>query len=125
MKILICDDDQTVTSLIRSKLEKENLAELYVASNGDKAMKLMKAHNFDLLITDIHMPYHNGDEVMKALRGSATHQVPVIMVSSDAEDEVKNLAKKQGVTHFITKPFNIVELVNLVKEILKTKVGTL
>jgi DNA-binding response OmpR family regulator len=120
MKILICDDDQTVTSLIRSKLQKENLAELYVALNGDKAMKLLKDHTFDLLITDLHMPYHNGDEVMTALQKNAARQVPVIMISSDGEEEVKTLAAKQGVRHFITKPIDVTELVDLVKDILQT-----
>ena len=115
MKILICDDDQAMTNLIRFKLERENVAELFVATNGHNAMKLLREHAFDLLITDIHMPYHNGDEIMKTLHDKTNNQAPVIMMSSDAEEEVQNLAKKQGVRHFLTKPFNVQELVKLVK----------
>jgi DNA-binding response OmpR family regulator len=122
MKILICDDDQTITSMIRFKLESENLAELFIAPNGDKAMKLLKEHKFDLLITDIHMPYHNGDEIMKTFQDSTGHQVPVIMMSSDCEEEVKTLAKKQGVLHFMSKPFKMPELVKLVKKVFEKRI---
>lgn len=117
MKILICDDDQTITSLIRFNLERENVAELFIATNGYKAMKLLAEHKFDLLITDIHMPYHNGDEIMQTLHQDSSKQTPVIMMSSDAEEEIKVLAKKQGVRHFLTKPFKVQELVKLVKRI--------
>jgi two-component system chemotaxis response regulator CheY len=117
MKILICDDDPAMTSIIKSKLERENFGELFIATNGDKAMKLLSQHNFDLLITDIHMPYHNGDEIMKKLNEGRLQKTPVIMMSSDAEEEVKALAKKQGVMHFITKPFNISEFAKVVKSV--------
>jgi DNA-binding response OmpR family regulator len=121
MKILICDDDQLISSQIRFKLEKENLAELFVAPNGYNAMKLMKTHVFDLLITDIHMPYHNGDEIMKTLQEQADHKIPVIMMSSDTEEEVKTLAAKQGVRHFMSKPFKVADMVKLVKGIFREK----
>jgi DNA-binding response OmpR family regulator len=119
MKILICDDDQAMTNLIRFKLERENVAELFIATNGYNAMKLLKEHAFDLLITDIHMPYHNGDEIMKTLHDTTNAEAPVIMMSSDGEEEIKKLAMKQGVKHFLTKPFNIQELVGLVKSVAK------
>ena len=115
MKILICDDDQTITSLIRFKLEREIFAELFIATNGHKAMELLGEHSFDLLITDIHMPYHNGDELMKRLHNTNKPKAPVIMMSSDGEEEIKTLANKQGVRHFLTKPFNVKELVRIVK----------
>jgi two-component system chemotaxis response regulator CheY len=80
-------------------------------------MKLLNQHSFDLLITDIHMPYHNGDEIMRKLNDGRLQKAPVIMMSSDGEEEVKALAKKQGVMHFITKPFNIADFVKIVKSV--------
>jgi DNA-binding response OmpR family regulator len=117
MKILICDDDQMITSQIRFKLEKENIGELFIAKDGYNALKLMSSHAFDLLITDIHMPYHNGDEIMHVLQTKTNGSIPVIMMSSDGEEEVKSLAKKQGVRHFVTKPFHAAEIVKLVRTI--------
>jgi DNA-binding response OmpR family regulator len=117
VKILICDDDQVITSQIRFKLEKENIGELFIAKDGYHALNLMKTHIFDLLITDIHMPHHNGDEIMKVLQERTNRTIPIIMMSSDGEEEVKLLAKKQGVKHFLTKPFNLAEMVTLVKRI--------
>jgi DNA-binding response OmpR family regulator len=122
MKILICDDDQAIAQLIRFKLEKENVAELFIAANGHNAMELLKEHNFDLLITDLHMPYYNGDAIMETLREKSLTPVPVIMMSSDAQEEVQVLAKKQGVLHFMPKPFKVPDLVKIVKRIFERKV---
>jgi DNA-binding response OmpR family regulator len=86
---------------------------------------LLKEHNFDLLITDIHMPYFNGDAIMKTLREKSPTPVPVIMMSSDAQEEVQVLAKKQGVMHFIPKPFKVPDLIKIVKRIFERKVVNL
>ena len=118
MKILICDDDPALVSLIRFQLQDENIGELFIATNGEQAMKLADDHAFDLLITDIHMPYYNGDDVMHLLKKKSKGQVKVIMMSADDEEEVKNLAKKQGVLHFFSKPFDVGVLVKIVKRLL-------
>jgi DNA-binding response OmpR family regulator len=117
MKILICDDDPALANLIRFKLQQEDMAEVYTATNGEKAMKLINSHSFDLLITDIHMPYHNGDAVMRSFKRNASNEAKVIMMSADGEEEVKNLAKKEGVFRFLTKPFDVQDLVRIVKRL--------
>jgi len=104
MKILVCEDDVVVMKIIQVALSKEKV-ELIHAKDGIQAMKLLKQNNdFGLIITDIHMPYHNGDEILRYVRDDLKKTTPVVMMSSDTEEEVIQLALKSGVNEFITKP---------------------
>jgi CheY-like chemotaxis protein len=118
-KILICDDDDAVLSMIRFKLISENVGDVFTAQDGYQAMEQLKKEDFDLVITDIHMPYHDGGEVLNLIRVEQKKTIPIIMLSSDSEEEVIALAKKQGVTEFIKKPIRSPnEVVKLIKKLL-------
>jgi len=119
-KILICDDDDAIVSMISFKLAGENVGEIFTARDGYQAMEQLKGNDFDLVITDIHMPYHDGGEVLNLIRVEQKKTIPIIMLSSDAEEEVIALAKKQGVTEFIKKPIRSPnEVAKLVKKLLR------
>ncbi len=104
LKILICDDDEAVLGMLRFKLAKDNIGEVFTAHDGYQAMKHLREQNFDLVITDIHMPHHDGGEVVNLIRNEQKKIIPIIMLSSDGEEEVIALAKKNGVNEFIKKP---------------------
>jgi CheY-like chemotaxis protein len=104
MKILVCEDDEIVLKVIQVALRGHNTDAVYVR-DGRKALQLLREKNdFDMIITDIHMPYHNGDEILHLVRQEQKKTIPLIMVSSDTEEEVIKLALKSGVTEFIEKP---------------------
>jgi PleD family two-component response regulator len=64
------------------------------------------------------MPYNNGDEILKVVREEQRKTTPIIMISSDTEEEVMALALKQGVSEFIKKPIDAISLRTRLKKYL-------
>ncbi|MFD0999561.1 PleD family two-component system response regulator [Ohtaekwangia kribbensis] len=119
MKILVCDDDDVVLGIIKLTLQNAGM-EPYLAGDGREALRHLREHeHFDLIITDIHMPYHNGDEILKMVREEQQKNTPIIMLSSDGEEEVIALALKLGVNEFITKPLDPAKLLKKIKKLVK------
>lgn len=116
-KILICDDDEMVVKTIQFRVIEDKLGEVFIARNGLQALKFLREQHFDLVITDIHMPYHNGDEVVSLIRVEQKKNIPIIMISSDGDEEVVTLAKKLGVNEFISKPVKSKEVGRLVRQL--------
>lgn len=118
MKILVCEDDEVVLKVIELALQKESVDVTYVR-DGRQAMDLLQGENeFGLIITDIHMPYYNGDDILKLIREVQKKNTPIIMISSDTEEEVISLALKSGVNEFIGKPIDIANLAKRVRKYL-------
>lgn len=117
MKALICDDDSIVLKLVQLTLQEMNI-DTTTARDGDEALNLLNSiPRFDLLVTDIHMPYHNGDIVLQAVR-ERDKTIPIIMISSDADEDVIKMALKIGVNEFISKPVDPVLLKKKVRKLL-------
>lgn len=117
MKALICDDDSIVLKLVQLTLQEMNI-DTTTARDGDEALTLLNSiPRFDLLVTDIHMPHHNGDIVLKAVR-ERDKTIPIIMISSDADEDVIKMALKIGVNEFISKPVDPVLLKKKVRKLL-------
>jgi DNA-binding response OmpR family regulator len=118
MRILVCDDDEVVLKVIQLTLQ-ENGMEPILARDGREALqKLEEGLQFDLIITDIHMPYYNGDDILKRVREEQRKQTPIIMLSSDGEEEVIALALKLGVNEFLVKPVDTRDLMKKVRKLL-------
>ncbi len=103
-KVLICEDNEVERKAIQLAVEGAGI-ETFLAADGRKALALLQESNdFDLIITDIHMPYNNGDEILELVRRQQGKKTPIVMISSDREEEVVKLALKLGVNEFIEKP---------------------
>src|SRR5690349_170435 len=109
MKVLVCEDDIVVRKVIQVVLEGKNIQATY-ANDGIKALDHLHRNTYDLIITDIHMPFHNGDDVVKLVRVEQKRNTPIVMISSDTEEEVIAFALKQGVNEFIKKPIDATSL---------------
>ena len=120
MKILVCDDDEALVSMIRFKLSRENLGEVTKATDGREAIALLKENDFDLVITDIHMPFHSGLEITTFIRNEQKKTTPIIVLSAEGLENTVLQAFEIGANDFITKPFSPAELAVRVKRILKT-----
>lgn len=118
-KILICDDDEALVSMVRFKLSRENLGEVFKAGDGREAKTLLKEHTFDLVITDIHMPFHSGLEITTFIREELKLSTPIIVLSAEGLENTVLQAFEIGANDFITKPFSPAELAVRVKRILK------
>jgi DNA-binding response OmpR family regulator len=117
MKVLVCEDDIVVLKTIQIALERANVESVCV-DDGRKALQQLRDNIFDLIITDIHMPYNNGDEILHLVREEQKKKVPIIMISSDTEEEVIALAKKLGVNEFVKKPIDLEKIQKVLKKYL-------
>lgn len=117
MDVLVCEDDIITLKVIQVALENEKVRVICM-KDGRKALEYLKENVVDLIITDIHMPYHNGDEILKLVREDQQRNTPIVMISSDTQEEVIALALKQGVNEFIKKPIDATSIQKKLKKFL-------
>jgi CheY-like chemotaxis protein len=118
-RVLVCDDEPIVHKVARVAFEQLPV-EVVNARDGLQAMEYLKGGApFDLIITDIHMPHYNGDDILRLVREEQKRDTPIVMLSSDGEEEVIKLALKQGVNDFIVKPVDATRLIKKVKRYLE------
>jgi class 3 adenylate cyclase len=109
-KILVVDDLETNRELLSRRLTREG-HQVTLAEGGKKALGLMEADDFDLVLLDLMMPDMNGFEVLARLKAdSRHHEIPVIMIS--ALDEIDSVVRciEAGAEDYLPKPFNPVLL---------------
>ncbi|GAA3182223.1 response regulator YycF [Fructilactobacillus sanfranciscensis] len=111
-KILVVDDEKTITDIEKFSLEKEGY-EVEVAYDGEDALKKVEENTPDLIILDIMLPKIDGLEVAKEVR--KTHNMPIIMVTAKDSELDKVLGLEIGADDYVTKPFSNRELVARVK----------
>ena len=119
MKILICDDDPAVVSVIRFKLVREELGDVLVATDGREALSLLNDHSFDLILTDIHMPYHSGLELVTHVRQTLKLSTPILILSTEGLEDTVLQAFELGADDYVSKPFSLPELALRVKRLIK------
>lgn len=115
-KILIAEDDKEISRLLEKYLELEKY-QLDTASDGEEALKLFDENNYILCILDIMMPKKNGMEVCKYIRRKSN--IPIMMLTAKGDEIDKIMGLSIGADDYITKPFNIHELVARVKSHLR------
>lgn len=115
-KILIVEDDLSVSEMIKDYLEKEGY-DVTAAFEGEEGMQKFQNDAFDLIILDIMMPKLNGIEVMKQIRRDSS--VPILIVSAKDTDVEKVLGLELGADDYIAKPFSMIELSARVKSALR------
>lgn len=115
MKILIVEDEVLISNLIKINLEDAGY-QCVCAFDGQEAADLIENQAFDLVLLDIMLPKINGFELMDYIRSFET---PVIFLTakSDVKDKVKGL--KLGAEDYLTKPFEIIELLARVETVLR------
>lgn len=115
-KILIVEDDNNIADLLRLYLEKESY-EVSIASDGGKGVEQFRHFQPDLVLLDLMLPVMDGWGVCRAIR--AESKVPVIMLTAKGETEDKVSGLKQGADDYITKPFEMQELLARIEAVLR------
>ncbi len=116
MKILVVDDEQVLVKGIKFNLENEGY-EVEVGYDGQRAVELAKAGDFDLIILDLMMPKLDGLQACLAIREFSN--VPIIMLTAKGELSDKVQGLEGGADDYITKPFNLLELKARIRAILR------
>jgi DNA-binding response OmpR family regulator len=110
-KVLIADDEPNIVTALEFLLER-NGYEVYIARNGDAALKLVEEHRPDLVLLDVMMPVKSGFEVCQRMRERADwRDIKIIMLTAKGRDVEMNKGLSIGADLYITKPFSTQELV--------------
>jgi CheY-like chemotaxis protein len=116
--ILIVDDTYYNHRLIRLILNAGN-HRFSSARNGLEALQLLSKDEFDLIITDIHMPEMDGFSLLDCLKSDFKfNDLPVIVITASGQEMIGKTAVEKGANGFLTQPFSSWELRNLVSECL-------
>lgn len=115
-KILIIEDNPMVANALHFKLNKMGY-EVILASDGREAKKLIEKEKFDLVITDLMLPFISGTELIEFIK-KTYEELPIIVLSTSNQEETIMNAFQLGVEDFITKPFSPNELLLRVKRII-------
>jgi two-component system, OmpR family, KDP operon response regulator KdpE len=115
-RILVVDDEQVITLVLRSGLTKHGY-DVRVAGEGEAALDLFQAWIPDLVVTDLSMPNMNGLKLCQRLREISS--VPVIVLSVKGDEATKVEALDAGADDYVTKPFGMGELLARVRAALR------
>jgi len=111
-RILVVDDEPQITRVLRTTLSSQGY-DLRVANDGETALEIIKDWTPDLVITDLSMPNMDGLELCRRVRDRS--QVPIIVLSVKEEERTKVRALDLGADDYVTKPFNMKELLARVR----------
>jgi len=118
-KILIIDDFEVNTYAIGMALKMAGF-EIFKATSGKEVLETYSEANFDIVITDYKMPEMNGLQLIDELKKLPNFKyTPMIILSSENDEEVKRKARGKGVVAWINKPFKIEQFVSIVKKALQ------
>ena len=115
-QILIIEDSSDINALLAETLQSAGFA-TQSAMDGLSGRKMALSDQFDLIITDIMLPYVSGDEILRKLREKS--DIPVIVISAKDMVSTKIDLLKMGADDYITKPFDLGEVVVRVETALR------
>jgi len=104
MKIMLVDDSRTIRNIEKNVLAQLGYTDIVEAGDGLEALNLVAAQMPDLFLVDWNMPNMDGLTLVKNLRAK-NKQVPIIMVTTEAEKSRVIEAIKAGVNNYVVKPF--------------------
>lgn len=118
-KILIVDDEQDIVESLKFVLESANYS-CYCAYNGEDGLKLARELMPDLIILDVMMPRINGYKISRLLKFDAKYKdIPILMVTARSQEEDKLIGEETGADEYITKPFDIDDVLKVVQKYLE------
>jgi PleD family two-component response regulator len=117
-QVLIVEDDRTITAVVKYFLELEGF-EVVIATDGLVGLETAKRHPPQAIVTDVNMPGMDGMAMVKALRADVrTHDIPILMLTSEGSVDSETLALSLGADDYILKPVEPRRLAARVKALL-------
>lgn len=122
MKFLVVDDYSTMRRIVKNLLHDLGYAQVAEADDGNTALPMLRAGEYDFLITDWNMPGMPGLELLKAVRADdRLAKMPVLMLTAEAKREQIVEAAQAGVNGYVIKPFTAATLKEKIDKILETR----
>src|SRR5688572_14696728 len=121
--ILMVDDEEANLDLLEGFLYQAGYTSLVRTTDPRRVLELMDAHQPDLVLLDLHMPYRDGHAVLAELREHvpADDYVPVLVLTADITSQARERALSGGARDFLTKPFDVVEVLLRVRNLLEAR----
>jgi two-component system chemotaxis response regulator CheY len=114
-KIMTVDDSATVRLALSSTLGDAGY-EVHEASDGHDALEKLNNRQVDMLVTDLNMPNMDGIDLIREVRKIPGNRfMPIIMLTSEDQPELKRAGKEAGASGWVTKPFSHESLLTVVK----------
>ena len=120
VSVLVVEDDRNIAELLQMYLEKEGYT-VTVAADGGQGLSKFRSNKPDLVLLDVMMPVMDGWSVCRAIRAEST--TPVIMLTAKGETDDKVAGLKQGADDYITKPFEMKEVLARIEAVLRRTSG--
>ena len=118
-RILIVDDEPLIRDALAFKLTKEGYF-VETAEDGEKAIEILDQESFDIIISDVMMPFVSGFELLQILKERGT-EAPILMLTSLNSESAIHKALDLGADDFMTKPFSPKDLSIRIKKLLDNK----
>lgn len=120
VNILVCDDSKVARSMLINILQEFHFTNIHETSSGEQALKIINdpdAKDFSLIFMDINMPGISGVDVVKRAKSLSRYKdVPIIMVSAEAEKEIVMDALVSGAIDYVIKPIDTQTLMIKIQE---------
>ncbi|HEY0073223.1 MAG TPA: HD domain-containing phosphohydrolase [Abditibacteriaceae bacterium] len=122
-KILIVDDEEANVRLLERTLQRWGYTNLITTNDSREALPLFEQHRPDLILLDLMMPHIDGFTVMESINSLLPEGVflPILVLTADANPQVKRRALSAGAKDFLTKPFDQTELLLRIMNMLETR----
>ncbi|MFT4761105.1 MAG: two-component system alkaline phosphatase synthesis response regulator PhoP [Paraglaciecola sp.] len=117
MRILLVEDEESIRDIVRLNLEMEDY-EVVTTGDGKRAIKHFQEEHFDLILLDVMLPEINGFQICEQIR-LTNMEVPIIFLTAKDGTMDRVAGLKRGADDYITKPFNLEELLLRVKNLIK------
>lgn len=116
--IMTVDDSSSVRQMVSFTL-KDAGYEVIEATDGQDALKKLQG-GVDMIITDLNMPNLDGIELIRQVRTTSGYKfIPIVMLTTESQDEKKQEGKKAGASGWIVKPFKPPQIISVVQKLLK------
>ena len=116
ISVLVVEDDHNIAELLQMYLEKEGYA-VTVAADGGQGLAKFRSISPDIVLLDVMMPVMDGWSVCKSIRSES--QTPIIMLTAKGETDDKVMGLKTGADDYITKPFEMKEVLARIEAVLR------
>ena len=121
ISVLVVEDDHNIAELLQMYLEKEGYA-VTVAADGGQGLAKFRSISPDIVLLDVMMPVMDGWSVCKSIRSES--QTPIIMLTAKGETDDKVMGLKTGADDYITKPFEMKEVLARIEAVLRRSGNT-
>lgn len=121
LSLLVVEDEPDLNRFLKKTLGKY-VKHVYTAANGIDALHLVGQYKPDLIVSDIRMPRMNGFEFCKTVKSTVEiSHIPIVLLTARNDEESNKTGYKMGADAYVTKPFDVSVLIEIIKSLLKNR----